>query len=142
MWALSLSQLRRRLRTGHQLPPRTIDNQRLLELLLYFFGFSPEFALSRSVLLSLPHSTLSHTHSSDEGLGSAKVKKKWFFGFSYLIDNRSVLYFFFSSVAQCIYVAQTLFFFFIYYVYFLLMIINLEFFYFYFYFFSGSGGPC
>jgi len=86
-------------------------------------------------LLSLPHSTLSHTHSSDEGLGSAKVKKKWFFGFSYLIDNRSVLYFFFSSVAQCIYVAQTLFFFFfIYYVYFLLMIINLEFFYFFIFF--------
>jgi len=30
MWSDSLSQLRRRFRTGHQLPPRTTDDQRFL----------------------------------------------------------------------------------------------------------------
>jgi hypothetical protein len=138
MWSdsLSLTQLRRRLRTGHQLPPRTTDNQRLLELLLHFFGFSPEVALSRYVLLSLPHSTLSHTHTALAKVEDLRrVRKKWFFGFSYLTDNRSVLYFFFlfcCSMHICC--SNTVFFFFIYYVYFLLMIINLEFFYFFIFF--------
>jgi hypothetical protein len=116
------------LRTGHQLPPRTTDNQRLLELLLHFFGFSPEVALSRYVLLSLPHSTLSHTHTAPAKVEDLRrVRKKMVFWF-FLSHRQSIctVFFFFSSVAQCLFFAD-----------------DHQFrIFLFFYFFSGAGGPC